>query len=185
VRIIAGEFRGRKLLAPKTDVTRPITDRAKQSLFDVLTPYIADARVYDCFAGTGSLGLEALSRGATMATFFERDRVGVRLLRENIDALGVSDRSKVIDTDIFSWFKSADGSRNTDLVFLDPPYRFLTERPDDVRELTEHIATKHLNEHGMVIFRHDLKDNLDLPGLARFDQRDYGDMAIELLRREV
>src|SRR5438067_1897455 len=75
MRIIAGEFRGRSLLPPQgQQTTRPITDRAKQSLFDVLTPQLDGALVYDCFAGTGSLGLEALSRGATFATFFEADR---------------------------------------------------------------------------------------------------------------
>src|SRR3954470_21588918 len=104
MRIIAGEFRSRRLLAPASDATRPITDRAKQSLFDILTPYIPDARVYDCFAGTGSMGLECLSRGAAHATFFERDRVGVKLLRENITALDVASRAKVIATDIFTWF---------------------------------------------------------------------------------
>ena len=76
MRIIAGEFRGRKLLPPEGDVTRPITDRVKQSLFDILAPRIDGARVYDCFAGTGSMGLECLSRGAEHATFFEAAQVG-------------------------------------------------------------------------------------------------------------
>ena len=92
MRIIAGEFRGRKLLPPQGQQTRPITDRVKQSLFDILAPSIEGAVVFDCFAGTGSLGLEALSRGASRAVFFERDRSAVRLLQENIRALGVSDR---------------------------------------------------------------------------------------------
>jgi len=70
MRIIAGEHRGRKLLPPEGDVTRPITDRVKQSLFDILAPRIEGARVYDCFAGTGSMGLECLSRGSSHATFF-------------------------------------------------------------------------------------------------------------------
>src|SRR5215213_3035850 len=73
VRIIAGEFRGRRLLPPESDATRPITDRVKQSLFDILAPVVEDAVVYDCFAGTGSMGLECLSRGARHATFFEAD----------------------------------------------------------------------------------------------------------------
>jgi len=65
MRIIAGQFRGRKLLPPTTDATRPVTDRVKQSVFDILTPFIEGAEVYDCFAGTGSMGLESLSRGAS------------------------------------------------------------------------------------------------------------------------
>src|SRR3954463_10464834 len=85
MRIIAGEFRGRKLLAPEGDITRPITDRVKQSLFDILTPEIEGAKVYDLFAGTGSMGLECLSRGAKHSTFFESDRSAVTRLKKNIE----------------------------------------------------------------------------------------------------
>src|SRR3712207_4099367 len=104
MRIIAGEFRGRKLLPPEGDVTRPITDRVKQSLFDIVTPLLPGARVYDCFAGTGSMGLESLSRGAAHAAFFEQDRSAVGRLRRNIQTLGVADRAMVIAQDLFRWF---------------------------------------------------------------------------------
>src|SRR5436853_753972 len=104
MRIIAGEFRGRKLLPPEGLVTRPVTDRVKQSLFDILTPLLPDARVYDCFAGTGTMGLECLSRGAASAVFFEADRSAVARLRKNIAALGVEDRGRVIAQDLFRWF---------------------------------------------------------------------------------
>src|SRR5689334_22888118 len=93
MRIIAGEFRSRTILPPATGATRPITDRVKQSLFDILSPRIEGARVYDCFAGTGSMGLECVSRGAVHATFFEADRSAAALLRKNIATLGVRDRS--------------------------------------------------------------------------------------------
>src|SRR5918997_2078096 len=95
MRIIAGEFRGRKLLPPGGDVTRPVTDRVKQSLFDILTPLLDNAIVYDCFAGTGSMGLECLSRGARRAVFFEADRSAMERLRKNIATLGVADRATV------------------------------------------------------------------------------------------
>ena len=84
MRIIAGEFCGRKLLSPEGDTTRPITDRVKQSLFDIVSPYIEGAAVYDCFAGTGSMGLECLSRGAAHVTFFELDKSAGERLRRNI-----------------------------------------------------------------------------------------------------
>src|SRR3954465_9465040 len=96
MRIIAGEFRGRRLLPPEGDVTRPITDRVKQSLFDILTPLLPDARVYDCFAGTGSMGLECLSRGAAHATFFEADRSAVQRLKKNISTMRVDDACEVV-----------------------------------------------------------------------------------------
>src|SRR3954467_12569711 len=101
MRIIAGEFRGRPLLPPQgQQTTRPITDRAKQSLFDVLAPHIDGALVYDCFAGTGSMGLECLSRGAKFCTFFEADRSAITRLHQNIAAVKAQDRSRAVAGDL-------------------------------------------------------------------------------------
>jgi 16S rRNA (guanine966-N2)-methyltransferase len=188
MRIIAGDFGGRKLLPPAGEVTRPITDRAKQSLFDVITPLIDGARVYDCFSGTGSMGLECLSRGAKFATFFDADRPALTRLTQNIMALQVGDRSRVVSGDLFKWFERTNtrpttaGEIGAELVFLDPPYRFLTERPDELLQLALHLTHAHLTPGATVIFRHDVKNKLDLPNLERYDERDYGEMAIELLR---
>src|SRR3982751_2644991 len=97
MRIIAGCFRSRVLLSPESDkTTRPITDRVKQSLFDIVTPLIEGAVVYDCFAGTGSMGLECLSRGAKRALFFEADRSALQRLKKNISTLGVETDSQII-----------------------------------------------------------------------------------------
>src|SRR5205807_2589067 len=136
MRIIAGEHRGRRLLAPEAgDVTRPVTDRAKQSLFDILAPRIDAAGVYDLFSGTGSMGLESLSRGAAHVTFFESDRSALARLRKNIAALNEGHRSRVVAGDLFRWFAAPSGAASergpADLIFLDPPYRFVRERPED------------------------------------------------------
>src|SRR5689334_14315267 len=163
MRIIAGEFRGRKLLPPEGQQTRPITDRVKQSLFDILAPSIDGVVAFDCFAGTGSLGLEALSRGASRAVFFEQDRSAVELLQENIRALGLSDRSKVISSDLFRWFERPDEAVSTGIVFLDPPYRFLRERSEALQSLGKRIAKHHLAAGAVVVFRHDVADRLELP----------------------
>src|SRR5688500_4617896 len=104
VRIIAGQFRGRKMLPQVgTGAERPITDRVKQSLFDILTPLLDDAVVYDCFSGTGSMGLECLSRGAGQVTFFDADRSALQRLRKNIETLGVQKQAAVIPGDLFRW----------------------------------------------------------------------------------
>lgn len=183
MRIIAGEFRGRKLLPPEGMATRPVTDRVKQSLFDILSPLLLDARVYDCFAGTGSMGLECLSRGAAGAVFFEADRSAVGRLRKNIAALGVEKSSQVISQDLFRWFAAATPpARPVDVVFLDPPYRFLRDRPDDLRRLAEQFTRSHLGSTGTIVFRHDAADALDLPAMHRYDQREYGGMMLEFLR---
>ncbi|MDB5298905.1 MAG: methyltransferase, RsmD family [Phycisphaerales bacterium] len=188
MRIIAGEFRGRKLLPPEGDVTRPITDRVKQSLFDILTPLLPEARVYDCFAGTGSMGLESLSRGAAHATFFEADRGGLTRLRRNIDTLGCADQARVIPGNLFRWFAAASNDPKPDaranLIFLDPPYRFLREQPEKLRELAANMARSHLAPKGIMIFRHDARDVLELPPLERYDVREYGGMTLEFLRNQ-
>ncbi|CAN5415184.1 16S rRNA (guanine(966)-N(2))-methyltransferase RsmD [soil metagenome] len=189
MRIIAGDFRGRKLQAPQSDATRPITDRAKQSLFDILAPDLPDALVYDCFAGTGSMGLECLSRGTKFVTFFEADRPTVARLNQNIVALGVADRSRIVPGDLFRWFNlsttrpATTDASGADIVFLDPPYRFLRDHSDEILQLALHLDHGHLRPEAIVVFRHDSRDTLELPNLKRYDHREYGEMMIELLRK--
>ena len=184
MRIIAGEFRGRKLLPPATDATRPVTDRVKQSLFDILTPCLPDAHVFDCFAGTGSMGLESLSRGAASAVFFESDRSAYDRLIANIRTLGVADRALALNRDLFKWFRQPTFpdkfNRPSNLIFLDPPYAFLKTRIADLRGLAKQLSAC-LAAGGTVVFRHDARDSLDLPSLRRTDFREYGGMAVELL----
>src|SRR5947208_2690481 len=181
MRIISGEFRGRKLLPPEGDATRPITDRVKQSLFDILSPQIERSQVYDLFAGTGSMGLECLSRGAAHATFFESDRSALDRLKKNISALKIEDHSRIIPGDLFKFFSTNTATEKINLMFLDPPYRFLKEDPQKLRNLADSIAANHLTTDGLVIFRHDVEDALELPLLKLIDRRAYGVMALESL----
>jgi 16S rRNA (guanine966-N2)-methyltransferase len=164
---------------------RPITDRVKQSLFDILSPLIDGAAVYDCFAGTGSMGLECLSRGAISATFFEADRSALRRLRQNIETLKVHNRSHIVLGDLFAWFagESKQPSRPVNLIFLDPPYRFLLDQPDALKRLAKQIAQHHLAPTGTLIFRHAAENQLELDRqLTRYDQREYGGMTLEFLK---
>ncbi len=192
MRIIAGQFRGRTLLGPQGTTTRPITDRAKQSLFDVLGELTDNAVAYDCFAGTGSMGLEVLSRNGRFARFFEADRSALSRLKQNITALKVADQCLVVPGDIFKWATVAPPvppDQRANLLFLDPPYRFLTERPDDLRRLMGALAKSHLAPGAVIIFRHDDNDELYLAGgqdlsaplLRRYDSRTYGGMRVEFL----
>jgi len=182
MRIIAGRHRGRKLLAPEGDVTRPVTDRVKQSIFDVLSLAIYDARVYDCFAGTGSMGLECLSRDAESILFFEADRSALDLLNQNVQLLDDEHLCQIIPGDLFQWFARhpapAEQDR-ADIIFLDPPYRFVRERAADLQELARRLAVDHLKIAGTLVFRHDSSDTLELPPLERYDQRKYGTQTVE------
>jgi len=126
LRIIAGEFRSRLLVTPPSDeVTRPMTDRAKESIFNLLRGWFDDATVLDLFAGVGSMGLEAVSRGATMAVMVERDRDIVVHLRRNVDALGVADRTKVLQADALARETLDAVPRPVQVVFVDPPYALM------------------------------------------------------------
>ena len=170
------------MLPPEGDVTRPITDRVKQSLFDILSPDLPDARVYDCFAGTGSMGLECLSRGAAAATFFEADRSALERLKKNVAALGVEERSRIVSGDLFRWFEKERPREKADVIFLDPPYRFLRERAGEMQKLATNIAGSHLAPGGVVVFRHDARDALALSPLVVTDRREYGGLVLEFLR---
>jgi len=125
MRIVGGTWRGRALAAPPGQLTRPTADRVRQALFDMLlhAPWggrhvFEGARVLDAFAGTGALGLEALSRGAAAATFMEQDRAALAALRKNIAACRAEDRTSVLTTDVLA----APRGEPCGLVFLDPPY---------------------------------------------------------------
>lgn len=123
MRIIAGEFRRRLLKTPPDDtITRPIPDRVKESLFGMLSGNCVDANVFDAFAGTGAIGLEAVSRGAAQVLFIERETSIVRLLQSNIDELGVGDRCEVMQADALGAGALARAPRPLHLAFLDPPY---------------------------------------------------------------
>jgi 16S rRNA (guanine966-N2)-methyltransferase len=124
MRIIAGKRRGHKIASPAGRHTRPTSDLVRESIFNILGDLVVDRYVYDVFAGTGALGLEALSRGAAHAVFVERDRASAALIRRNIAELRFEDRSSVLITDAYRWlasFTAIDQKRL--LFFLDPPYR--------------------------------------------------------------
>ncbi len=176
MRVISGSARGRKLKSPKSSETRPIMDRVKTALFDILAPEIIGMRVLDLFAGVGSVGIEALSRGAASATFVERSPEAFRLVRENLALTNLSDRAEVLRTDAFAYLQQAAASgRRYDLVYVAPPqYEGLARQALaqlDAAPLTEPdglvIVQIHPQERGEL-------DNLPLKRLWRYDERKYG-----------
>jgi 16S rRNA (guanine966-N2)-methyltransferase len=121
-RVIAGSARGIRLSAPGPG-TRPLSDRVKQTLFAILEPELADARVLDLFAGSGAAGIEALSRGAAAATFVDSDSTAVGVIAENLARAHVADRGHTVRTDVVRWLAGKGTAAGPfDLVFVDPPY---------------------------------------------------------------
>jgi 16S rRNA (guanine966-N2)-methyltransferase len=122
MRVVAGELRGRRLSAPTDGSIRPTTDKVREAIFNALTSLdaIVDVRVADLYAGSGALGIEALSRGATHCTFVERGRIALATLHDNIAELRLGDRARVVVGDAIAVAPRLDA----DLVFADPPYDF-------------------------------------------------------------
>ncbi len=174
VRIIAGEWGGRRIQAPPGAGVRPTTDRIREAWMGAIGGRIEGARVLDLFAGTGALGLEALSRGATEAVFVERARSALRLLEQNIEALGAGTQARIVRADAVRYLERA-GEERFDLALADPPYgkgyaatllRRAAERPF-ARELwVEHRSREPLPE---------------LPGLR---QRRYGDTTLTIWEQD-
>ncbi|HEX5157181.1 MAG TPA: 16S rRNA (guanine(966)-N(2))-methyltransferase RsmD [Ktedonobacterales bacterium] len=176
MRVISGSARGRKLKSPKSSETRPIMDRVKTALFDILAPEIMDMRVLDLFAGTGAVGIEALSRGAESATFIERSPEAWRLVRENLALTNLSDRAEVLRTDAFAYLQQAAATgRRFDLVYVAPP-QYVNMA---TQALTLLDTTPLTEPDGLVIVqihpqeRAEL-DALTLKRLRRYDERRYG-----------
>lgn len=122
MRVVAGEFGGRKIVAPEGTATRPTTDRVREAIFNSLgsSGILDGALVADLFAGSGAVGIEALSRGAEKCVFVERNRHALNALDDNLDSLGLGDRSKIISSDVMAVAPSLD----CDIVFADPAYDF-------------------------------------------------------------
>jgi len=188
MRIIAGTKRGMRLLSPKTQASRPITDRVKQSLFDVLQNYnlLADARVADLFCGVGSLGLEALSRGAAFVSFVEKNAEVIEVLERNISKAGFSRQSQVVRASAFKVGAPVGPvGEGYDLVFVDPPYAS-TREAGEISSLADllQVLEKQMVPRGIVVVRtHRDVALLDEYGAFHaVDRRRWGTMAVVLLQ---
>ena len=174
MRVVAGAYGGRRLAAPDGSATRPTSDRVREALFSVLGVSVQGARVLDLFAGSGALGIEALSRGAASAVFVDRAPRAIGAVRANLAALGIDADVRRIEAR--AWLRTASArSEAYDLVFLDPPYRRAAELG---RELSEGLAAV-LAPGARVVTESDRRDPLELD-LPVADERRYGDTVIRI-----
>lgn len=186
MRIIGGLYRSRQLKSPAGLATRPTSDRLRETLFNVLAPRIAGARFLDLYAGSGAVGLEALSRGAAAVTFVERASPALKVLRENLQSLGISpgvslgvkEHARIYAGTAGAFLRSAERG-GFDIVFLDPPYDAAGEYETTLKLLSE-SAGKWLAEDAVVIAEHRRKETLagQYGALNRTRLLEQGDAAL-------
>jgi 16S rRNA (guanine966-N2)-methyltransferase len=184
MRVIAGALKGRRLKAPAWEGLRPTSDKLRETLFNVLAPRVAGARVLDGFAGAGGLGIEALSRGAAQITFIERDRRAQDLIAENLAHCGVADGYAIIRASVdrgLEMLRSASGFVPFDIVLLDPPY----DQPPEVIMETLAGADSVLAPGGVVVIEHARRQTLpDIAGHLVCSRRLVsGDSALAFYQR--
>jgi 16S rRNA (guanine966-N2)-methyltransferase len=184
MRVIGGAHRGRRLVAPRGTATRPTLGRVREALFDILGPGVRDSRVLDLFAGTGAVGIEALSRGAARVVFVERDRAALGALRRNLAALATPrERARVVAGEalaVLPWLARTEGA--FDLVFVDPPYAGNL----GARALAALVASAVLRPGARVIVQHSPRAPVPVVAglVVERAPRRFGDTALTFLEAE-
>ena len=174
MRVTGGDSKGRRLKAPRN--IRPTMGIVKEAIFNIVAPYIEGATVLDLFAGSGAIGIEALSRGAAHVTFIDREERGLAILRQNLDALGLKQRARVVRADVARWIEaSPDELQAADLIILDPPY------DDAVLDRALHAIDRSESKATVVA---EYSRRQQLPAMSRLvlgRERRYGDTMLAVL----
>jgi 16S rRNA (guanine966-N2)-methyltransferase len=178
MRIIAGEHRGARIFAPPGRETRPTSDRVRENVFNIVAPWVEEAHVLDLYAGSGAMGLEALSRGATAAVFVESDPGAVRAIERNLDKLRVRGATVLRVEATRALSREAAAGRKYDLVLLDPPYA-MTDFAPLGRYLPDVLA-----DDGLLVVETAARVEPELPGLSVRTTRKYGSTRVTVFEHE-
>lgn len=182
MRIISGEWKGRRLISVKGKSTRPTSDRVRESVFNILRDRVNESNILDIFAGTGSMGFEALSRGGMEAVFIEKNNKAANVIAQNAKLLGCIDMIKIIKKDVFKAIDDLAREKYIfDLIFMDPPYNTKIESS----VLSAILEANILSRPGLIVIEHDSNDRMpnDVGILMRTDMRKYGNTGVSLYER--
>lgn len=189
MRIIAGTARGRRIFSVSKNLpVKPISDRMKQSLFDILRPRVPGAKMLDLFAGTGSVSLEALSRGAMLAVMVDREPACIKNIHRNLAHLGFADRAKVLKGDVLKpldWLLAYSDNEGYDIIFMGPPYRDINNKMLSFSQpsLKNVADARLLAPNGILIIQTHKTEEFDIPAtLTVFRTEKYGDTLVRFLR---
>ena len=189
MRIIAGTARGRKLFSVSKKLpVKPISDRIKQSVFDILRPRIMGAVFLDLFAGTGNVSMEALSRGALKTVSAEKEIACLKAIKRNVEHLGFADRATILKADLLkplAWLSAYAEGEGYDIIFMGPPYRDIKNTPLFFTEpvLKQIAEAKLLASNGIIVAQHHKKETFTVPdNLQIVREEKYGDTLVHFLQ---
>ena len=176
MRIVAGDFKGRRLFMPEGKDVRPTTEKVKEAIFSMIQFEVPDAVFADVFSGTGSMGLEALSRGAEKCYFCDKSPASLALIKQNIELCRAEDMSVVLAGDYTKTIASLP--EQADIIFLDPPYKNGL-MPDCFRLIREH---EKLSEEGIIVAEHGERESLpeELEGFRKIKEKKYGSIVVSI-----
>lgn len=174
IRIVAGSLRGRKLTCTVNANLRPTPQMVREALFSILGNAVPDRPFFDIFAGTGVVGLEAISRGASAVTFLERDFRLIAELERHIDEFGVGDRARIARTDVYRWIERWQPPDEPVSVFLSPPFRDFEHHLDDLLNVIAQLQQR-VQPGSVIVLQAESNAPLDeLPARTEWDERRYG-----------
>ncbi|HEY0965071.1 MAG TPA: 16S rRNA (guanine(966)-N(2))-methyltransferase RsmD [Candidatus Saccharimonadales bacterium] len=177
VRIVAGKYGGRKIDAPDRRSTHAMSERARNAMFNSLAGIVEGARVLDAFAGSGAIGIEALSRGAESVVFVEKDRIAAKIIAKNLEMLDIEDETQLIKTTVSNWISTSENER-FDLIIADPPYH-------DPQFSTVHKLFGLLKPGGTMVLSHSGKGEVPFSNkIVVVDNRSYANAHLTFFRRE-
>jgi 16S rRNA (guanine966-N2)-methyltransferase len=184
LRIIGGSMRGRKLFYSEQERTRPMKDRVREAVFNLVGPAVAGKHAVDLFAGTGALGLEAISRGALRATFIEQHFPTAALIRKNAAALNIVDRCRVEAANAFIWLQNQTPDSDTPwLAFCSPPYAFYVERQAEMLSMIQTLLER-VPQGSILVVESDKQFDIGLlPAAEEWDIRHYPPAMVAIFRR--
>ena len=183
MRVISGEYRGRRLKALEGNNTRPTTDKVKESIYNMIGPYFDGGRVLDLFAGSGALGIEALSRGMNQAVFVDRHFGAIKIIKQNIALIRAENKSHVLKMDANQAIDYLKNDQAFDLILLDPPYA-----TQEIEEQLEHLyQAKLIAEGAIIVCETDASIHLkeQIASLVQTKRVVYGHTAVTIYRHEV
>lgn len=181
MRVISGKYKGHHLVSFQADHIRPTTDRVKETLFNMIQSEVGGAQVLDLFSGTGSLGIEALSRGADQVTFVEKNRKSLQILEKNLEKLKITEPYQIISKDVLSFLRTYEGPA-FDVIFADPP--FTEKMAHDVMLCAD--QSKAFGAETLMMIESGRQEKIldDYETLLRYDVREFGDKFLSFYKKK-